>query len=74
MIKLRRMDGALSTHGRENTYLVFVGTPKALDDSDVKRMIILNWSGLGRVDLIHLFRDRNQCRALGNIVLSLPIP
>jgi hypothetical protein len=32
MIKLRRMDGALSTHGRENIYVAFVGKPEALED------------------------------------------
>jgi hypothetical protein len=76
MIKLGRVDGALSTHGRENIYIAFVGKPQALEDSDGDRMIILNWSSGKRAGECELdsSRDRKQWRALRNIVLSLLIP
>jgi hypothetical protein len=83
MIKPRRMRwlGHVTRMGeKRNAYRVLVGkteVKKPHEDTDVDGRIILKWMldiSDGSIDRIHLAYDRDQWRALVDIVLKFRVP
>jgi hypothetical protein len=63
-----------------NAYRILVGKPEEKDhqeDKDIGGWTTLKWileRGWGGIDWIDLAQDRDQCRALVNMVMNFRVP